>query len=613
MRTYIRPDLTIAGFFEALRRDRCKYVVLRWFEDLPHLEPGEDIDLLVDEDSLDHLLANTDRSNKRGVPLDIYSPSGERKTDWAQTTVYPRRFSETILNRRVVGTNGVWRPREDDYFRSLAYHAVFHKGLVSGLPIRPGAHVDVVSDHDYLGILQSRAESAGLAPENITLTGLYTYFEGGPDFPNPDMMDMIVRRNTWLAEVWRDVVASVPEPWPQIAVFVVRERGIPELEKIRRKLSRSGFFVAAEKALDSNLAVVFSAEVRGGDWGKGPYPESGGPPRNLIVCFDPYPEPPSESELSAQPLLQNARESQAKSLIRKSRNLKKHPSQWANIIHSSDNGLNAKRYCELVMSSEEIAQLVESASEYAKRCEPPPGVSRRLDSGAVRAVLYESDSNGFATITKVFKPDRLQYFERELWVRNQLGTYPGVVPIHERGPHWFSMPRLPLSDLTIGTLTPREVIEVVTFVRHLRAHGIEAIDFLPQNLARDEQANLWFMDFEYFQQSPASEKLRGALAFYDSRKGGAFELPMGYDYGFYNKKWLPVLRIPRWMLSLQLPEWAIATVQKIVEAQLNLLKVASALFRLVRKIRKRLSAFSVRKLRRRVGNRIDRLRKSFLG
>ena len=51
-------------------RDAC-YVVVRWFEDLPHRVDG-DIDFLVADDSLDDFETVLDR-NRVGFPCDVYS------------------------------------------------------------------------------------------------------------------------------------------------------------------------------------------------------------------------------------------------------------------------------------------------------------------------------------------------------------------------------------------------------------------------------------------------------------------------------------------------------------------------------------------------------------
>ena len=46
-RRYIHPKLGVEGFFKELKKNDISYCVLRWFETLPLVEEGEDIDILV--------------------------------------------------------------------------------------------------------------------------------------------------------------------------------------------------------------------------------------------------------------------------------------------------------------------------------------------------------------------------------------------------------------------------------------------------------------------------------------------------------------------------------------------------------------------------------------
>ena len=39
---FIRPELSVSEFFAKLNAREVRYVVLRWFEDLPNVEPGHD-------------------------------------------------------------------------------------------------------------------------------------------------------------------------------------------------------------------------------------------------------------------------------------------------------------------------------------------------------------------------------------------------------------------------------------------------------------------------------------------------------------------------------------------------------------------------------------------
>ncbi|WP_230850566.1 hypothetical protein, partial [Vibrio harveyi] len=47
VRVYLKPQYTVETFFSELNDRGVKYSVLRWFEELPLVKDGEDIDMLV--------------------------------------------------------------------------------------------------------------------------------------------------------------------------------------------------------------------------------------------------------------------------------------------------------------------------------------------------------------------------------------------------------------------------------------------------------------------------------------------------------------------------------------------------------------------------------------
>ena len=54
-RRHLRHGLPVDEFFDQLNRLGVRYAVLRWFDTLPAVEPGEDIDVLVADEDV-HLL-----------------------------------------------------------------------------------------------------------------------------------------------------------------------------------------------------------------------------------------------------------------------------------------------------------------------------------------------------------------------------------------------------------------------------------------------------------------------------------------------------------------------------------------------------------------------------
>jgi hypothetical protein len=109
---------------------------------------------------------------------------------------------------------------------------------------------------------------------------------------------------------------------------------------------------------ECNSLAQIARSVRGGNWGRGPWPISGGPPVAAIVVFDTSPITPTRKQRRRFPFLANAR-LLCKEQIRDAFNEGLPPEQHCNVIHSSDNGREAMDYLRIIMP-EAIAGLLKS-------------------------------------------------------------------------------------------------------------------------------------------------------------------------------------------------------------------------------------------------------------
>ncbi|MFQ3789818.1 hypothetical protein [Halomonas sp. A29] len=205
-RRYIDGRRGVAGFLETLQEREIDYVVLRWFETLPHVEPDEDVDILVADEDAEKLAAcvSVNRRSK-DIPCDIYSVSGLPGTDHHQGSYYPAAKARQMLDN-AVRVNGLVRvPAADEHFLSLSYHAVYHKGYLSGIPSEHSernAKVVVPKDHDYRGILealQGQSSHASLAL-SMTLECLDEFLNGLGWRPDPDTLKRLSKRNQWIGD-----------------------------------------------------------------------------------------------------------------------------------------------------------------------------------------------------------------------------------------------------------------------------------------------------------------------------------------------------------------------------------------------------------------------------
>ncbi len=346
-RHFIAPSLGIAGFLRALEEKGIRYVVLRWFEDLPQLPPGEDLDLLVADDDAEQVRALA--SSRPGlVPCDLYSVSGRPGTAYRNMAYFPPALAEGILARAVRQRAGYRIPSPPDHFLSLAYHALYHKGAASGLPSRL-LETQAAPEHDYAATLGALARSLRIEVP-LTLEHLDEHLASQGWRPPLDTLGRLARRNAWVARRIAGLVAGDAQEYRGLVVFLVRQRAL-ELgfaDEIAERLASRGFEIVLRRALSPDAAERVRLHARGGNWERGPYPRSGGPPALALVAFDPSPLAPTRGEEAEHPGLENAR-ILAKTAIRDALNARLPAGERCNWLHSSDHAWGAREYLGLAL------------------------------------------------------------------------------------------------------------------------------------------------------------------------------------------------------------------------------------------------------------------------
>jgi hypothetical protein len=201
VRRYLRPDTGVPEFFVALKRQSCCYVVLRWFDELPYVAPGEDLDLLVADRDLP-IVAGLMHDATVGQPCDVYTVSGIDRTTYRRRPYFPGHLARQILDR------AEWRqelfrvPCPEDHFLSLAYHAVYHKGPASGLAAGSGraGPSSAPPEHDYAGLLAKLAADLGFSAR-LSLESLDEFLNSRGFRPDRDTLWHLRNGNEWIG--WR--------------------------------------------------------------------------------------------------------------------------------------------------------------------------------------------------------------------------------------------------------------------------------------------------------------------------------------------------------------------------------------------------------------------------
>ena len=205
------PAQGLEYLFDTLHQRNASYVVLRWFEGLPGSADG-DIDFLVGDDALPIFEALLD-GDRRGVPCDLYSASGARGYRYAGMPYYPPLLAQRILARCTTAEGRVSVPCPEDHFFSLAYHALYQKGLRCGLPTSlPSLQPAAAPMHDYEGTLRKLAAELQLQVE-FSMEGLDALLASRGWRPPAAMMKRLARHNKWVREYFfgQELVGSHPD------------------------------------------------------------------------------------------------------------------------------------------------------------------------------------------------------------------------------------------------------------------------------------------------------------------------------------------------------------------------------------------------------------------
>ena len=534
-RRYLAPGTDLEGFFAVLAERRVRYVVLRWFDDLPHVDPGEDVDLLVADEDLPvvHDLLRTRPLRPGAQPFDVYSVSGLPGSDFAQVPYYPPRFARQVLD------GAVWRrgryrvPSPQHHFESLAYHAVYHKGYASGLGDGPGpGGAPGRSDHDYGQVLGELAAELD-TPVSPDLRALDEHLAARGLRPPLDTLERLEAVNPWIHDRFFLDHPPVDPGWAGVAVCGLRARAGHGGAGAEDELVRQGFEVVDVVHLDADQREAAAHRLRGGNWAQGPWPLSGGPPSVYLIAYDVAPrlDPPDD------PRATNLRIPAAKECVR-ARLLAGVPAgQRYNPVHSSDNPRQALDYIDVLQDGQLEDRVRKLSAQLVEAFTWPYPVVRVLESPAARrsqVAVVDHPVHGHV-VCKLFRPAAQRFFDREVLARTELGDVDGIPSLIESGRNWL-LTRLYEDDLTHavrrlpGThevqLRPQTARALARFALELHERGFFLLDLSSTNVISDATGGLRLADLEFLQRyaepppAPAAcytlRGLPGPLPHYDA-------------------------------------------------------------------------------------------------
>lgn len=347
------PHEELPNFFETLASEDCRYVVLRWFEDLPDLR-DDDLDLLVADDDLTKLLTHTTKGYRGDsvIKMDINTVTKNPRAK-GSTSYYPPHLAREILENSAVHSSGALVPNDTYYLLSLAYHALFHKGFASGLPSVHRSEPPTQSEHDYAATLSALATRCGFSIE-MTMEGIEAFLAEHNWTPPLDIYYRLSRANQWVRyraeyhtkDAWRHSYG--------LSVILLREKGdAPDItEKLEQEFSSHDLVIEETHRLSPVQSHYIAQNTRGGDWNIGPFSVNGGDPVVAYVVRKNTEEKQEGPESLPHGKIEYPWIKKIKRNIRRYCHARNAEGSF-NPLHTSDNGVDACYYRELLHTATE--------------------------------------------------------------------------------------------------------------------------------------------------------------------------------------------------------------------------------------------------------------------
>ncbi len=547
VRRYINPELGIAGAISELNRRGVRYVVLRWFEDFPDWPAGEDMDFIVADEDFG-LMEGPIVRYESSQAVDVYTVSA--RSGWNGMPCYPPHLARKMLETRV-DWRGCWVPGPREHFLSLCYHIVYHKAEASGLPVtRSEWEGGILREERYTSIIRRLGDALGIS-YTPCLEDILRILEQEGWHPPVDTLRKLSLHSPWL----RALVAKrdAPPGDGELLVFVVRETAIRLgfwdfiLKYLQDPLNGleflwSGFLtpVQKERATES---------IRGGEWGKGPFPRSGGPPAAFIVAFDYHPIPCRVGRNVTHPYVRNER-AFLKEKVRDAINRMLLRTHRMNSIHGSDDETEAWDYLESVFEPSFVDSIRLEVDQRREAYKTPERVIRTLPTIRTRAKVEIVDWHGQLAVRKTFKSGYERFANREVGAYQTLGgKHPWIPKLLEYGENFLILPFFENSLKEMGKSAQmkelrRKELNILDFLFFVYSEGYFLIDFNPSQLILTPQGEIKVIDFEFFHA-------------YDKKPDSFFEsydlvgvplefkgdMPRGYKpRSSYRKIWRGILR-----------------------------------------------------------------------
>lgn len=508
-RRYIPPHVSVEELFDQLNAAGIRYAVLRWFDKLPVVDPGEDIDMLFEDEAMDQLDRFFQTTKAKGaIPCDIYSASGLSGSAFEGIPYFEKRLALQLLDNTVVHAGRFKVPDTRHHFLSLAYHAVYHKAHSSGVAFCEDEQpLKKVKDHDYAAVLSGLANDLGIKVRPV-LSDLHDYLKNQDWAPAVDTIRKLSVNRPLLTR-FLDRPSDKTTDGPNLCVFVVRDWAFRRnlIPWLCANIRFFGFDIKLVHELNDEEIANAKIGIRGGNWNRGPWPVSGGAPAAMIVAYDYTPEQPDYEMARKQPFAANARFVNLKTILRNGINRYLPDHLHANAVHSADDDLEAWDYIRIICPQHEA----EIRSAIAAGYQGDPYIRLKMHQGK-RAAGYIVYHDAKPCILKVFadNAESMQGLAAEKKAFELFGNEDWSSDWISFGPNWMLQryhDQTRQLDKVAALMDKGQKLAVarkcLAIAKSIHAAGYAHCDFHAENFFVDGD-RLVLMDFETFREQDKS-------------------------------------------------------------------------------------------------------------
>ncbi|WP_280545719.1 hypothetical protein [Halomonas sp. 11-S5] len=566
---FVPPEMPVGRWLAALRADGVQLAVMCDIEGIADASADRLVLLVADENMPAVRAATTTRGK---LPCDLYSLSGISGSQYHDLAYLPVPCGCWLLEQARSDSRGRLPP--EALLRVEAFHQAYHLG------IEPTGERRV--------LLERLSEACCEGPQSpLTLERLDAWLADLGWRPPYDTLEKLAPMSPWVAEWLAREALPLDDARRGLAVFLVRECGLGALEMVRRRLFDDGFELLTEGVVDARVHPQAIRDIRGGNWSRGPWPVSGGPPAYYLVVHDVMPQAVDEGLQVKHPGLDNARLLKTKLAVRDRYNRDRPRAEQCNILHSSDNARQALAYLE-VLAPECIEEVVECAEALQKEFHCPYPVLADLSGNARRAKVELIDFHGQPAICKTFRRGRERFLAREVEARHLASDLEEVSRLLEVGPNHLVFERYENAMAEISAWRPMlhrypvlplwVVQRLQEVIRHYRRLGYECVDLKPGNLLFDPDKGLKVIDFEFLQEGGrCTDQLRGNLAWFAPQEDFRGDLPvLRQPRDLYYRRWFRHTALPLFFCLHAFPRPVLVVVRVATLGYFSVLNVCRA-------------------------------------